>query len=68
MRAPFNYKGTMIEDTMMWNAIETVVADGGKEDDDLVCKIYKELHDNLGPLGIWNYKMIDKIFDREVAR
>ena len=50
---------------VLWNACEICVSDAGKEDDDLVQRLYDYMHENYEEQGkMWNYNMIDNLIEQ----
>lgn len=53
-----------IEDVVLLKACQECVADAGKEDDELVLKLYENMYRETDAQGkSWNYEMIDKLIE-----
>lgn len=56
-------------DKRLYNACEICVADMGKEDDELVKKVYEKIMKNYVDKGkSWNYALIDRILSKMTGK
>lgn len=56
---------SQVRDKFLYRACEECVADAGKEDDDLVMRLYNHMYEHYDKKGkSWNYGMIDRLIEK----